>query len=136
MTNLITKDSYMETNSTSNLNLNDVKSLDEYIEKGIEKKINQLLDTDLKGVENKTGEIIYKPIYNYTINELYKGVIQTIIDIINDITALISDMDYISRQVFRERLINIFLKDDRKIFIGILLVFVSFIIYFIDGASI
>jgi hypothetical protein len=136
MTTAITKDSYIETVSTSNLNLNNVKSLDEYIEKGVEKKINQLIEIDFKSLDNKIGEIKYKPIYNYTINELYKGVIQTIIDIINDISALISDMDYISTQVYRERLINIFLKDDRKIFIGIILVVVSFILYFIDGASI
>ena len=75
-------------------------------------------------------------IHEYTVSELYTGTIQTVIDIINDITILNSDMKYISSQVYRERLFKIFLKDDRKIFLGIILIILSFILYFIDGSDV
>lgn len=116
--------------NTSNLNTNKIKNIDEYIEKGIETKINQLLETLPDDFNNPD-----KPIYNFTINELYKGTIQTIIDILNDILALIAEKDFITKQSYRERLFEIFLNKNRRIFIGIVFIFFSFILYFIDSAS-
>ena len=68
-------------------------------------------------------------IHEYTLSELYTGTIQTVIDIINEFTALNADRKYISGQVYRERLFKIIFKDDRKIFLGIVLVILSFILY-------
>lgn len=115
-----------------NILTSNVSPIEKYIEDNIEKKINQLLLSlpDNKKIYDK------KYIYNYTLYDIYKGVIQTIIDIIEDLTTLNADRNYISNQIFRERLFNIFLNNDRKIYIGIILIFLSFIMYFIDGASI
>ncbi len=117
----------MESKNTSN-----VLDIEKYIEQNIEKKINQLFDVLPENYNINTPKMIHE----YTISELYTGTIQTIIDIINDLTALNSDRKYISNQVFRDRLFKIFLKDNRKIFIGIVLVILSFIIYFIDGSDV
>lgn len=126
------KDSYIEdTVSTSNLNIYNIKKIEDFVEQKVENKINQLLKT-LPDDYIKED----RPIYNFTLNELYKGTIQTIIDIINDIIALIADKDFITKQMYRERLLNIFLDNNRRIFIGIILVSLSFILYFIDGASV
>lgn len=104
-----------------------------YIEENIEKKLNQLFEVLPKKFDDiKTPKMIYE----YTISELYTNTIQTIIDILNDLTALYADRKYINNQVFRERLFNIFLKDERKIYIGIVLVIFSFILYFIDGSDV
>jgi hypothetical protein len=119
--------------STSN-----IEPIEKIIEENVEKKINQLLESSLYSASKKYDKNIYSD-YNYasyTITDLYKGTIQTVIDIINDITILLSDRYYISMQVFRERLLNIFFKNERKFFIGIIFVILSFIIYFIDGSSI
>lgn len=125
------KDSFIEdTVLTSNLNIHNITKIEDFVEQKIENKINQLLKTL---PDNYIRE--EKPIYNFTINELYKGTIQTLIDIINDIIALIADKDFITNQMYRERFLNIFLDNKRRIFIGIILVFFSFILYFIDGAS-
>lgn len=115
-----------------NVLTSNISPIEKYIEDNIEKKINQLLLSlpDNKKIYDK------KYIYNYTLYDIYKGVIQTIIDIIEDLTTLNADKNYISNQIFRERLFNIFLNNDRKIYIGIILIFLSFIMYFIDGASI
>jgi hypothetical protein len=112
--------------------------IEKIIEENVEKKINQLLESSLYSTSNKYDKNIYSD-YNYasyTLTDLYKGTIQTVIDIINDITILLSDRYYISMQVFRSRLLNIFFKNERKFFVGIILVILSFIIYFIDGSSI
>ena len=129
--------------STSN-----ITHIEKYIENNIEKKINQLLSVinfDNSNISNNISDVSNVPnmsnidtkyYNNYTLHELYKGTIQSIIDIINDVVELLSDRTYISYHVFRVRLFNIFLRNDRKFFIGIILILLSFIIYFIDGSSI
>ena len=121
--------------STSN-----ITQIEKYIEDNIEKKINQFLSV-INFDKNNSINSIYpnnekKHYSSYTLHELYKTTIQSMIDIINDVVELLSDRNYISYNVFRQRLFNIFLKDDRKFFIGIILIILSFIIYFIDGSSI
>ena len=111
-------------------------SIEKLIEENVEKKINQLLESSVYSTPNKKNIYTDYNYSNYTITDLYKGTIQTVIDIINDLTILLSDRYYISMQVYRARLLNIFFKNERKIFVGIILVILSFIIYFIDGSSI
>ena len=112
-------------NITSNL-------LDTEVEKYIENKINQLFDV----LPNKQSDVKSpKMIYEYTIGELYTGTIQTVVDILNDITALNAERKYVSSTDYRQKMFNIFFRNDRKIFIGIVLVLLSFILYFIDGAE-
>lgn len=126
-----------ELNMTSTSN---ITQIEKYIEDNIEKKINQFLSV-INFDKNNSINSIYpsnekKHYSSYTLHELYKTTIQSTIDIINDVVELLSDRNYISYNVFRQRLFNIFLKDDRKFFIGIILIILSFIIYFIDGSSI
>jgi len=106
--------------------------IEKYIEQNVEKKINQLMDIL---PQNQTVDTP-KMIYEYTISELYTGTIQTVIDVLNDLTVLSSDRKYISGQQYRTRLFEIFLKKERKIFIGIVMVILSFILYFIDGSDV
>ena len=125
--------------SSSSDKNNDKKLLDnntdieKYIEKQIELKLNGLLKT-LPDTLPKNNKI--KPIYNLTIKELYKNTLQSLIDIINDIVDVYNKKDYINNNNYIFILYNIFTKDNRKIYVGIMLIILSFIIYFIDGASI
>ena len=75
-------------------------------------------------------------IYEYTIYELYEKTLQTVLDIINDLTELYSNYNYMASKEYRLQLINIFLANDRKLFVGIILILLAIILYFIDGASI
>jgi len=118
-------------NDTKNIDKN--TDIEKYIEKQIELKLNSLLKT-LPDTIPKNQNI--KPIYNLTIKELYKNTLQTLIDIINDIVDVYSKKDYINNNNYIFILYNIFTKDNRKIYVGIMLIILSFIIYFIDGASI
>ena len=113
-------------------NTSNIQDIDKYIEQNIEKKINQLLDVLPQNIDIKTPKMIHE----YTIGELYTGTIQTMVDIINEFTALNADRKYLSSKDYGKKLFDIFLKNERKIFVGIVVVILSFIVYFIDGAEI
>ena len=124
-------------NATENIKANakDIKAdtgIEKYIEKQIELKINSLLET-LPDTIPDTLKI--KPVYNLTIKQLYKNTLQTMIDIINDIVDVYSKKDYINNNNYIYILLYIFTKNNRTIYVGIILIFLSFIIYFIDGVS-
>jgi hypothetical protein len=65
------------------------------------------------------------------ISDIYKNTIQTIIDIINDITIILND----SKNIYGD-IMNILIKKERQFYIGIIFIILSFVIYFIDGVSI
>ncbi len=106
---------------------------EKYIEEQIEMKLNSLLETL---PDKLPKELAIKPIYNLTIKEIYKNTLQSLIDIITDIVDVYSRKDYVNNNNYIYILLNIFMKDDRKIYVGIMLVVLSFIVYFIDGVSI
>lgn len=117
----------METEySTSNLT-----NIDKYIETTIEKKIGQLIDV----LPSDKNVQLSKQIQDLTIGELYNGTIQTLIDVINELSAVMSERKYMSNESYRTKLYEIFAKKERKLFIGIVMVVLSFILYFIDGSD-
>ena len=105
-----------------------IGDIEEYIEKHIEKKLNNLLKTLPSKLPNSYD---VKPFYELTIIELYKNTLQISIDIINDFADMYSKKDYNTNII-----IDIMTKDNRKIYVGIIIIFLSFIIYFIDGVSV
>ena len=109
--------------------------INQEIELAVEKKFNEILEkipiTTDKNLTKK--EVDY---YNFNIYDLYKNTIQTVIDIINDIVSLLDEKKYIANNVFYEKLYRIFYDNNRLFYIGIILVILSFVIYFIDGASV
>ena len=107
--------------------------IEKYIEKQIEIKLNSLLETL---PDKLPKDLTIKPIYNLTIKEIYKKTLQSLIDIITDIVDVYSKKDYVNNNNYMYILLNIFTKDDRKIYVGIMLLVLSFIVYFIDGVSI
>ena len=76
-----------------------------------------------------------KNFYDLSLRELYKNTLQTIIDILNDITNAYSN-GYVDNSNYIYIIINILSKEERRLYVGIILLFLSFIIYFIDGVSI
>lgn len=71
------------------------------------------------------------------VGEIYRNTIQTIIDIINDITFLANDNYYDNNyKTLYNNIFNIIFKNDRIFYVGIIFVILSFVIYFIDGLSI
>jgi hypothetical protein len=73
--------------------------------------------------------------YDLSLKDIYKNTLQSIIDIINDVTKAYNN-GYIDNSNYIYVLIDILSKEERRLYIGIILIFLSFIIYFIDGASV
>ena len=103
------------------------------IETTIETKFNQLLETIPKFI-NKEERKDDDDFFNISLLDIYKNTIQTIIDIINDTTHLF-DITQNYNNIYR-KILKILFKNERMFYIGIILIILSFIIYFIDGASI
>ena len=88
---------------------------------------------------NNYNKNTQKNIYNMSIKDIYKNTLQTAIDIINDVSELYSNEFYsknYNRENYIKKFIDIIMKNDRKLYVGIILILFSFIIYFIDGASV
>jgi DNA-directed RNA polymerase len=119
--------------TTATKDTKDATDIEKYIEKQIEIKLNSLLETL---PDKLPKDLTIKPIYNLTIKEIYKKTLQSLIDIITDVVDVYSKKDYVNNNNYMYILLNIFTKDDRKIYVGIMLLVLSFIVYFIDGVSI
>jgi len=101
------------------------------IEETIEKKFNQLLKEIPAFI--KTEKTDEKDFLKISIIDIYNNTIQTIIDIINEFMRI---MDNTNRDNYLMSFLNIFFKEKRMFYIGIILIILSFVIYFIDGATI
>lgn len=126
MANLNEKDKQITTN---NINFNDINK---FIESNIESKLNNLLETLPDKIEPVKED---KNFYDLSLKDIYKNTLQSIIDIINDVTKAYNN-GYIDNSNYIYVLIDILSKEERRLYIGIILIFLSFIIYFIDGASV
>jgi hypothetical protein len=104
-----------------------------YDEKYIENKINEALSRlplqTLKTEEKKD----YVELNLYTI---YSNTLNTIIDIINEVILLIEDSKYIDYTIIYRRIYNIIFDENKTFYVGIFLVLLSFVFFFIDGLTI
>jgi len=108
-----------------------------FIEKEIETKFNQLLAKmpDIIKKDNKKDEIDF---FNFSIIDIYHNTLQTIIDIINDIVRILDNGtgDQIIDSNYLKSILMVFFQESRMFYLGIILIILSFVIYFIDGATI
>lgn len=86
-----------------------------------------LIKKDIKFTDKEVSEL--------TINQIYNNTIKTSISIINDISELISEKDMLTNTEFRREMVNIFFMKERRMYVGILLILISFILYFIDSST-
>jgi hypothetical protein len=69
------------------------------------------------------------------VKELYKNTIKTLIDIINDVSITISESEVDGSVATRRKIVEAFFQKDRRLYVGFLFIFISFILYFIDSDS-
>lgn len=97
------------------------------------KKINDFLNLYPKSIpKDKDPNAKF---YQLSLKELYRRFLQTMIDILQDLSDVISRRAYVSGTTFRRELWSIFIKKDRRLYVGIWLIFFSFVLYFIDSAA-
>jgi hypothetical protein len=76
-----------------------------------------------------------QPWTNVPVRDLVKKSIDTSVDIINDISTLISNRQQYSNTEYRRQFVDIFFRQERRLYVGFWLVFLSFVLYFIDSAA-
>lgn len=75
------------------------------------------------------------PWVRLSLREIYKRSLQTAIDILRDISDLISNREIMSNASFRRQIFQSFTRPERRVYVGIWLIFLSFVLYFIDSAA-
>jgi hypothetical protein len=75
------------------------------------------------------------PWTSLSLREIARKTIRTAIDIINDISNTVSIRETISGADYRRLIFSAFTLPERRVYVGIWLVFLSFILYFIDSAA-
>lgn len=97
------------------------------------KKINDFLELYPKSIpKDKDPNARF---YQLSLKELFRRYLQTAIDILNDLSEIISTRSYVSQATFRRDLFTIFTKKERRLYVGLWIMFFSFVLYFLDSAA-
>ena len=75
------------------------------------------------------------PVFDLSVKEIANRSISAAIDIIEDFSSLLEQRPYLGNETFRRRAFKVFTKPERRMFVGIWLIFFSFVLYFIDSAA-
>ena len=112
---------------------NNINDVNKYIETTIENKMNDLIQSlKIHNNSNNDKPLNKNDIINNSISDIYKNTIQTIIDIINEIMIIIDNSSFNNNYNYYN-IIYVFFKENRMFYIGIILIILSFVIYFIDN---
>ena len=103
-------------------------SLSNFQELKLAEAYNKLIDKGKKENRNRQQEKYDKRIYNLSFKKISENFFSTWVTIIEDMTELINDD---SNNKNFSNYINILIKDDRIIYVGIFLVLVSLFLFFI-----
>lgn len=101
--------------------------------KAVERKINTFLatykDTIPKDKDPKT------PWVELSAKEIFHRSINTAIDVVNDVSDIVSKKESMSQTDFRRSMFRVFTQPKRRIYVGLWLIFFSFLLYFIDSSA-
>jgi hypothetical protein len=108
---------------------------DPFLQKKAIDNINEFLKRfpDTKANPNyKQDDTI--PWTDLSVSVLFKKTIRTLIDIINDLADIISASESNSAATTRRNIMNAFFQKERRLYVGFLFIFISFVLYFVDSA--
>ena len=108
--------------------LKSLNALDESTKADLLAKINTFLNV----YPHAEAAASSKNITKMSLMSIYKGCMKVVIDIINDVSQTISEKDALSNAEFRRNIFKAFTGKDRVFYVGIWLLIIAFIVYFID----
>lgn len=76
-----------------------------------------------------------KPVPDMTLRSLYRNTLQTAVDMIQEISTILSARPYTSDTEFRRALVSVFIQPGRRLYVGIWFCVLAFVVYFIDSAA-
>lgn len=75
------------------------------------------------------------PLPMLSVREVYRRTLQTAVDILHDMATIVSSKDLMSNTQLRRQLFEAFTRGERRIYVGVWLIVLSFVLYFIDSAA-
>ena len=69
------------------------------------------------------------------LGEIIRRTLQTAVDVLNDVTKIITGRHYMSDASFRQKLFMTFTSPSRRLYVGIWLIILAFVLYFIDSTA-
>lgn len=106
-------------------------TLNDYEKYKLNEEYNKLYTNSKIGTTELKEDKENKRFYNLSLKNVFDNLITTIVIIINELTVYIRDKDKLSNK----DLIEIFTKDDRLIYVGIFLIILSLLLFFIKNSS-
>lgn len=76
-----------------------------------------------------------EPWIDLPVRDLFVQSIETAIKIIEDISALLSQREQYTSAEYRRQFVHVFMQPQRRVYVGLWLIFISFMLYFIDSAA-
>ena len=76
-----------------------------------------------------------KTFTDYSLKFIYKNTLKTMIDIIEDVSSAITNSQYTDSASTRRAIAHSFLREERRFYVGLTIIFLSAIVYFIDSAA-
>lgn len=117
--------------SVQNVMKNDTPLMDSNFEKyNLAKDYNKLYDYSVRGNEKHIKDKYAKRVYNLSLKEIYNNFFSNMVLILNETV----DYVYSPNKSFNN-FMEIFTKNDRLVYVGILLIVLSFIIHFVFQSS-
>jgi len=98
----------------------------------LEKKINTFL-AQYPNIVNPDTKKNAK-ITELSVKEIVRRCVQAAIDVIDDVSKIVSNKDQLSTETIRKRVVLAVTKPERRLYIGLWCIFFSFVFYFIDSA--
>lgn len=94
-------------------------------------RVNTFLDTYPTFSEGSEEETLP----DMSLRTFVSKTVQTMIDMIHDISLLVSSRSSMGNVTFRREVFKVVTEPSRRVFVGVWLVFFSFVLYFIDSAA-
>jgi hypothetical protein len=99
----------------------------------LEKKIDNFLEQYPSVIPpDKRPNALFTQI---SLKELLSRMIQTMIDILNDISELVTQKEQLTQTDFRRKVFRTFTDPSRRFYVGMWLVLLSFVLYFVDSTA-
>ena len=105
----------------------DMLTMTDYDKLMLTQQYDKLYNMSKKATKEAEQHKYESRIYNLSINEIAGVMTKTLIDIVNDIVQFINKEDKTMNDF-----VIIFMSNDRLVYVGIFVVIISFILYFID----
>lgn len=99
----------------------------------MEERINKFLEEYPKIIPKDKDNTT--PFHLLSLKEVFHRTMLVAVDIINDISEVVANYEIQGAVATRRKVFEAFTKEGRRVYLGVWLIFLAFVFFFIDGSS-